>query len=449
MYDLTVIGSGPGGYVAAIRAAQLGLKTACIEKGERLGGTCLNIGCIPSKALLQSSEHYYFIKEAAKEHGIEVLPPKLDFDVMMKRKASVVEGLTNGIASLFKQNKVDWIKGEARFKDDKTLEVDGKPIETKNILIATGSEPISLPFLPFDEKRILSSTGALALNEVPESLIVIGAGVIGVELASVYRRLGSKVVLVEMLDEIASGMDGTISRTLQQILTRQGLEFILKAKVVSADLSKPKVHIHLEDRTLEADKVLVGIGRKPFTKNLNFPVNARGRIEVNHRFQTAVPNVYAIGDVIEGPMLAHKASEEGVVAVELIAGHRAVINYLTIPNVIYTNPEAVSIGFTEKELKEKNVPYLVGQCSFKAVSRARCMGETEGLIKLLAEKDSKRLLGYHIIGPHASELAAEGVMALTNKMTLEEIGNASHAHPTLSEGIKEAALNGLKRQIHF
>lgn len=449
MYDLAVIGSGPGGYVAAIRAAQLGLKTACIEKNERLGGTCLNVGCIPSKALLQSSEHFYFIKEQAKEHGIDVSSIKLDFDAMMKRKTSIVDGLTNGIASLFKQNKVDWIKGEARFKEDKTLEVNGKAFEAKNILIATGSEPIALPFLPFDEKRVLSSTGALQLKEVPESLLVIGAGVIGLELASVYRRLGAKVTLVEMLDEIASGMDGTISRTLQQILTKQGLEFILKAKVIAADLSKPKIEIQLEDRTLEADKVLVGIGRKPYTKNLNFPLNARGRIEVNNRFQTGVPNVYAIGDVIEGPMLAHKASEEGVVAVELIAGHRSKIDYITIPNVIYTSPEAVSIGFTEKELKEKNVPYVIGQCSFKAVSRARCMGETEGLIKLLAEKESKKLLGYHVIGPNASELAAEGVMALTNKMTLEAIGNASHAHPTLSEGIKEAALNGLKRQIHF
>lgn len=449
MYDLVVIGSGPGGYVAAIRAAQLGLKTACIEKNDRLGGTCLNVGCIPSKALLQSSEHFHFIKEGAKAHGIDVAPPKLDFDAMMKRKASVVEGLTNGVATLFKQNKVDWIKGEARFKDQKILEVDGKSIETKNILIATGSEPIALPFLAFDEKRILSSTGALALNEVPESLLVIGAGVIGVELASVYRRLGSKVTIVEMLDEIVAGMDSTISRTLQQILTKQGIEFILKAKVVSADLSKPKIQINLEDRSLEADKVLVGIGRKPYTKNLNFPVNARGRIEVNNRFQTSVPNVYAVGDVIEGPMLAHKASEEGVVAVELIAGHRSHIDYITIPNVIYTNPEAVSIGFTEKELKDKNIPYIIGQCHFKAVSRARCMGDTDGLIKLLAEKESKRLLGYHVIGPLASELAAEGVMALTNKMTLDQIANASHAHPTLSEGIKEAALNGLKRQIHF
>ncbi len=449
MYDVVVIGSGPGGYVAAIRAAQLGLKTACIEKNDRLGGTCLNVGCIPSKALLQSSEHFHFIKEGAKLHGIDVAPPKLDFDAMMKRKVSVVEGLTNGVATLFKQNKVDWIKGEARFKDQKILEVDGKPIETKNILIATGSEPIALPFLPFDEKRILSSTGALALNEVPESLLVIGAGVIGVELASVYRRLGSKVTIVEMLDEIVAGMDSTISRTLQQLLTKQGIEFILKAKVVSADLSKPKIQINLEDRTLEADKVLVGIGRKPYTQNLNFPVNARGRIEVNNRFQTSVPNVYAIGDVIEGPMLAHKAMEEGVVAVELIAGHRSHIDYITIPNVIYTNPEAVSIGFTEKELKDKNIPYVIGQCHFKAVSRARCMGDTDGLIKLLAEKESKRLLGYHVIGPVASELAAEGVMALTNKMTLDQIANASHAHPTLSEGIKEAALNGLKRQIHF
>lgn len=448
MYDLIVIGSGPGGYVGAIRAAQLGLKTACVEKEATLGGTCLNVGCIPSKALLQSSEHLYFLKDHAKVHGIEV--PKIDFNFqqMMNRKVEVVKGLTKGVESLFIKNKVDWIKGEASFVNSNTLKVGDKTYEAKNFIIATGSEPIQLPFLPFDEKRVVSSTGALSLDKIPERFIVIGGGVIGVEMASVYSRLGSKVTVIEMLDEIVAGMDSSVSRTLQQVLTRQGIEFKLKAKVIGADLSDP-IKIKLENETVEGDVVLVGVGRRPFTKNLNFKTNARGFIEVNDRFQTYEPNIYAIGDVIPGPMLAHKAMEEATVCVETIAGLKSHLNYVSIPNVVYTNPEAVSVGFTEKEAKALGKELLIGNCSYKAVSRARCMGESDGFIKVIGDKATGRFLGLHIVGANASELAAEGVLALDNKMTLEEMAHASHAHPTLSEGVKEAVLNALGRQIHF
>lgn len=448
MYDLIVIGSGPGGYVGAIRAAQLGLKTACVEKESTLGGTCLNVGCIPSKALLQSTEHLSFVKEKAKAHGIDISKYEVNFPQMMNRKADLVKGLTKGIESLFLKNKVEWIKGEASFIDKNSIKVGNQTYQAKNFLIATGSEPVQLPFLPFDEKRVVSSTGALSLEQIPNRLIVIGGGVIGVEMASIYSRLGSKVTVVEMLDEIVAGMDSSVSKSLQQILTRQGIDFKLKTKVLSAELSDP-IKIQLENETLEGDVVLVAVGRRAYTKNLHFKTNDRGLIEVNNRFQTYEPHIYAIGDCIQGPMLAHKAMEEATVCVETIAGIKSHINYVSIPNVVYTSPEAVSVGFTEKEAKALGRELLIGQCSFKAVSRARCMGETDGLIKVIGDKATNRFLGLHIVGVNASELAEEGVLALDNKMTLEELGLASHAHPTLSEGVKEAVLNALGRQIHF
>lgn len=449
MYDLVVIGAGPGGYVGAIRAAQLGFKTACIEKGETLGGTCLNVGCIPSKALLQSSEHFWFLKNHSKEHGLNVGDLSVDFNEMMKRKEEVVKGLTNGVKSLFKQHKIDWIQGEATFIDQNTLAVGDQKVDSKNILIATGSEPISLPFLPIDEKRILSSTGALALTEIPKRFVVVGGGIIGLELGSVFARLGSEVTIIEMLPEIGSGLDAAIQRQLHQLLTKQGIKILVNTKVQSANIDKNPIEINVGTETILADKILVAVGRRPYTKNLQFPVNDKGRIEINDRFQTLYPNVYAIGDVVEGPMLAHKASEEAVVAVEIMANLPSKINYMTVPNIVYTSPEAVSIGFTEKEALDRGLEIIKGQCSFKAVSRARCMGETDGLIKLIGLKSSGLLIGYHIIGPNASELAAEGVMALKNRMTLKEIGHAIHGHPTLSEGIKEAALNAYSEQIHF
>lgn len=460
-YDIVVIGSGPGGYVAAIRAAQLGFKTACVEKDPTLGGTCLNVGCIPSKTLLQSTEYYSLMQHKGSELGIEFDGLDYRFDRMMERKASVVKGLTDGIDLLFKKNKVAWIRGKASFLSPEAIEVvhgeEKERIEAANFIIATGSEPYPLPFLPFDEKKVLSSTGALSLPHVPKSMIVIGAGVIGVELASVYQRLGCEVTLVEMLDRICPANDEAISKAFLQILKKQGLKFFLSAKVSEGKVHENGVVIKFthegNEMTLDADVVLVAVGRRPYTQGLGLDkagvkLSPKGLIEVDGNFRTSQKNILAIGDVIDGPMLAHKASEEGVVAVELLAGHKSRLNYPAIPNVVYTHPEVASVGLTEKEAKDLGLTLEVGTAFFRGNPRARCSAETEGLVKIIGDKASGRLIGLHIIGPHASEMIGEGVIALENKVSLEGIANASHAHPTLSEAIKEAALAALKRPIH-
>lgn len=456
-YDVIVIGGGPAGYVAAIRCGQLGLKTLCIEKRKTLGGTCLNVGCIPSKALLQSSEDFSWLQKQAGEHGITASNPAFDWKRMQQRKDQVVESLVNGIPSLFKANKVDYVTGQGTFTGPGTVQVDGKIYKGKSIIIATGSEPVALPFLPFDEKVIVSSTGALSFDQVPAKLLVIGAGVIGVELASVYSRLGSEVTIVEMLDVITPAMDAALSRALLQILKKQGLVFHLGAKVVSGqvDNGRVKVTVVIESKetVFDVDAVLVAVGRRPFTKDLGLDkiglqTDAKGLIPVDGRFATSVPGVYAVGDVVDGAMLAHKAMEEGSAVAELIAGHQASINYMSIPNVIYTHPEVAATGLTEAEAKAAGLDVFTGVSYFKGNARARCAGDTDGFVKVIGDKGSGRLVGLHIIGPHASEMIGEGVIALDSQRTVEQVANSSHAHPTLSEAIKEACLQALGRPIH-
>lgn len=436
IYDVVVIGSGPGGYVAAIRAAQLGLKTACIEKGKTLGGTCLNVGCIPSKVLLHDTEVSH------------------DFAKMMGRKTEVVSGFTSGIEFLFKKNKIDRISGHGKLKGPNTIDVDGKIIEAKNIVLATGSAPISLPFLPFDEKKILSSTGALALPSVPKKMLVVGAGIIGVELGSVYKRLGSEVVFIEFLDRICPAFDSALSKGLQKALTSQGMVFHLSHKVVKAQGTTLTVQGPTGESQFTGDVVLVAVGRRPFSDNLGLETvgiqkDAKGFVSIDASFRTSQPNIFAIGDLVEGPMLAHKASEEGVVVAELIAGHHPTINYMTIPNVAYTHPEVASVGLTEEEVKARSLSYKVSQFPFKANSRARCIGDDEGFVKMIAEQKSRRILGVHILGPNASELIAEATLAMQLKATADQLADTCHAHPTLSEALKEAALGLFKAPIHI
>jgi len=453
-FDAVVIGSGPGGYVAAIKLAQLGKKTACIEK-DALGGTCLNVGCIPSKSLLQSSELYHKLTHSVEGHGITAKSVSLDYKKMQERKEGVVKTFNGGIAGLFKKNKVTHIQGTASFKDPHTLVVDGKEITAENIIIATGSTPVSLPFLPIDEKGIVSSTGALSFPEIPKNLIVIGAGIIGVELGSVYARIGSNVTVIEYLDKITPTLDGSLSKTLLQSLTKQGLHFELSSKVVGCTKKDGSFEIQVEGgKTFTGDKVLVSIGRRPYTDALQIDkagiaLDEKGRIPINGRFQTSQQHIYAIGDVVDGPMLAHKASEEGIAVAELIAGHTASIEYITIPSVVYTEPEVASVGFTEEELKQRNIAYKSAQFPFKANSRAKCVGEEEGFVKLLCHKDSGHLLGGHIIGAHAGELIQEVAVALQSRMTASELAATSHAHPTLSEATKEAALALVSKPIHI
>jgi dihydrolipoamide dehydrogenase len=435
-YDVVVIGAGPGGYVAAIRAAQLGLKTVCIEKRKTLGGTCLNVGCIPSKALLHDSEL------------------SKDLFQMMQRKEKVVSGFTSGIESLFKKNKVDWIKGSACLKSANSIDVDGKIIESKYIILATGSEPVSLPFLPFNETTILSSTGALSLQKVPQKLLVIGAGVIGVELGSVYRRLGSEVVFIEFLDRICPAFDSAISKGLQKALTNQGMTFHLSHKVVKADGTTLTVEGPSGQSQISAETILVAVGRRPFSEKLGLEElkiekDAKGYVKVDGAFRTSKPNIFAIGDLVDGPMLAHKASEEGIAVAELIAGHTPSINYMAIPSVVYTHPEAASVGLTEEEIKSRNLSYKSSQFPFKANSRARCINDDEGFVKILAETNSRRILGVHILGPNASELIAEAAFAIQMKATADQLADTCHAHPTLSESLKEAALGLFKAPIHI
>ncbi|HSX03793.1 MAG TPA: dihydrolipoyl dehydrogenase [Rhabdochlamydiaceae bacterium] len=455
-FDVVVIGSGPGGYVAAIRCAQLGLKTACVEKDPVLGGTCLNIGCIPSKALLHSTELFASIAHFQND-GIKVDHASYDFNQMMERKRKIVGEFNEGIDYLFKKNKIAWISGLASLESPTTLSVGGKSIKTQYMILATGSEPISLPFLPFDEKRVVSSTGALALQQVPKKLLVVGAGVIGVELGSVYRRLGSEVVFIEFLERICPTLDEAVSTQFQRILEKQGLVFNLSSKVTAADLSSNKISLSVESQgktvKMEGDVVLVSIGRKAYTKGLNLEkagvkISDKGLIPIDGYFRSSVPNIFAIGDVVDGPMLAHKASEEGVAVAEIIAGGSPLIDYIAIPTVVYTSPEVAAVGLTEKEAAAYGLKLLTGTIPFSINSRAKCTGEKEGFVKMIAEAETGRLLGIHIIGAHASELISEAVLALEKKVTALELANTPHAHPTLSEAIKEAALAVLKRPIN-
>lgn len=461
-YDVVVIGSGPGGYVAAIRATQLGLKTACVEKTPELGGTCLNVGCIPSKALLHSSEFYWKLGHEAKTHGIEI--PKVDFNFnqMMSRKKKIVSSFNEGIAGLFKKNKIARISGTATLSSQTTISIANgtstQEITARYIILATGSEPIALPFLPFDERKILSSTGALSLEKPPEKMLVVGAGIIGVELGSVYSRLGSQVTFIEFLDRICPTLDESLSKELQRSLQSQGMQFHLSSKVTAAVVGEKQItlKVQMPDQSLQemqADSVLVCIGRKPYTQGLGLDkvgitVTEKGFVKIDGTFRTNVPNIFAIGDIVDGPMLAHKASEEGVAVSEIIAGHHPKIEYAAIPNVVYTHPEVASVGMTEAEAKTAGFDIKTGSFPFKANSRARCTGEEEGFVKMIADSKTGVILGIHIIGAHASELIAEGALAIQKRATVEEIASTPHAHPTLSEAMKEAALATNKRAIH-
>jgi len=461
-YDVVVVGAGPGGYIAAIRAAQLGLKTACIESRASLGGTCLNIGCIPSKALLQSSEKFAEAGHALAEHGVKVGEVGLDLGVMMDRKDKVVTTLTRGVEFLFRKNKVDWLKGKGRIVAPGRLAIaaaDGAApeVEATSIIISTGSESTRLPGIDIDEKRIVSSTGALSLDRVPERLTVIGGGYIGLELGSVWQRLGAKVTVVEVLDHIVPNMDRELGVALQRVLTRSGLAFKLGTKVVGIRDANDGLSLELdgaERQILAADVVLVSIGRRPYTEGLGLEgvgvtLDQQGRVVVDDGFATNVPGIYAIGDVIRGPMLEHKAAEEGIALAERLAGQKSRVDYDAIPAVIYTWPEVASVGKTEEELKAAAVSYRTGKFPFTANPRARTNGYTEGFVKILAESETDRVLGVHIIGPDAGTMIAEAVLAKEFGASAEDIARTCHAHPTLSEALKEAALAVDGRALHI
>jgi len=461
-FQATIIGGGPGGYVCAIRLAQLGIKTACIESRETLGGTCLNIGCIPSKSLLNLSEYFHRAKNFTKI-GIEVGDVKLNLPKMMQNKDKAVTNLTKGIEFLFKKNKVTYFKGTGRFKSVNQISILDKNnketiIETEKTIISTGSEPMELPGIKFDEKRILSSTGALSLSLLPKKMVVIGAGYIGLELGSVWSRLGTEVHVVEFLDHITPGMDKEISKEFMKILIKQGLNFHLQTKVDSIKKDKKGVVIKTTDKTgkkivFESDVVLISVGRKPYTKNLNLEkinieLDNKKKIKVNKNFETNIQNIYAIGDVINGPMLAHKAEEEGIALAELISGQSGHVNYDVIPGVVYTSPEVASIGKTEEQLKNMNHAYKVGKFPFMANSRAKTINEPEGFVKILADEKTDKVLGVHMIASHAGEMIAEMALAMEFGASSEDIARTCHAHPTFSEAIKEAALSVDKRAIH-
>ena len=460
-FDVTVIGSGPGGYVCAIRLSQLGLKTACIESRGTLGGTCLNIGCIPSKSLLHLSENFHKAKNFEKI-GIETGEITLNLEKMMKNKDKTVTALTKGVEFLFKKNKVTYFKGTGSFRSNNEIAIktDGKEvvINSNKTIISTGSVPVSLPGIDFDEEKILSSTGALSISKLPKSMIVVGGGYIGLEMGSVWSRLGTVVNVVEFLDHITPGMDKEISNEFMKILKKQGIKFNLNTKVEKITKNKNGVSVETLDKDgkknkFEVDVVLISVGRKPYTKNLNLEkvdvkLDEKGRIKVNENFETNIKNIYAIGDVIEGPMLAHKAEEEGIAIAELIAGQSGHVNYDVIPGVVYTSPEVASVGKTEEQLKDKSVDYKIGKFPFMANSRAKTIDEPEGFVKILADKVTDKVLGVHIIGPHAGEMIAEMSVAMEFGASSEDIARTCHAHPTFSEAIKEAALSVDKRQIH-
>ena len=475
--DVVIIGGGPGGYVAAIRAAQLGLVTVCVEMDKTLGGTCVNVGCIPSKALLTSSEHYEFARQHAAEHGIRIEDKGLTLDLatMLKRKDDVVAQNTRGIEFLFKKNKIMWAKGKGSLRrTEKGLEVavapsapasGGAPPQdsiasyaAKNVIIATGSVPIELPFLKFDEERILSNVGALTIPRVPRHLIVIGGGVIGLELGSVWRRLGANVTIVELMPTILPGMDDDVIKECDRVFRRQGLDLRTGTRVVGGRREGDRLLVDVEKdgakETLEGDYVLIAIGRKPSlggidAASLGIDVGRRGEILVDDRMRTGAPNVYAIGDCVPGPMLAHKAEEEGVVATESIAGQNVHMHYKSIPNVVYTWPEIAAVGLTEREVKQDGREYRVGRFPFSANGRARTMGETAGFVKFIADARTDELLGAHLVGPNVSELVSEVVLGFEYRASADDLGMTVHAHPTLAESTKEAALATLGRALHI
>jgi dihydrolipoamide dehydrogenase len=459
-FDVIIIGSGPGGYVCAIRAAQLGLKVGCVEKRATLGGTCLNIGCIPSKALLHSSENFDAAGHAFAEHGIVIDSVKLDLAKMQARKDQVVDANVRGVEFLFRKNKITWLKGSGRIVAPGQVDVDGTVYETKNIVIATGSESTPLRGVEVDEKQIVTSTGALELATVPDHLVVIGAGVIGLELGSVWRRLGSRVTVIEFLDRILPGMDSEIATAARRILAKQGLTFRLSSKVTAATAGAGGVSLTVEPvkggaaEQVTADIVLLAIGRRPYVAGLGLEavgvaLDERGRVRTDDRYATNVPGIYAIGDAISGPMLAHKAEDEGVAIAERLAGRAGHVNYGVIPAVVYTWPEIASVGQTEEELKTAGIAYKVGKFPFTANGRARAMGDTDGFVKLLADKTTDRLLGAHILGPDAGTLIAELAIAMEFGASAEDVARTCHAHPSLNEAVKEAALAVDGRALHI
>ncbi|XP_074307346.1 dihydrolipoyl dehydrogenase, mitochondrial [Silene latifolia] len=463
--DVVVVGGGPGGYVAAIKAAQLGLKTTCIEKRGTLGGTCLNVGCIPSKALLHSSHMYHEAKHSFANHGVKCSSVEIDVAAMMAQKDKAVSNLTRGIEGLFKKNKVTYVKGYGKVTSPSEVSVDtveggSTVVKGKHIIVATGSDVKSLPGIEIDEKRIVSSTGALALTEIPKRLVVIGAGYIGLEMGSVWGRLGSEVTVVEFGPDIVPSMDGEVRRQFKRSLEKQGMKFKLKTKVLGVDTSGDTLKLTLEpsaggeQTTFEADVVLVSAGRVPFTEGLGLDklgveMDKVGRILVNERFASNVPGIYAIGDVIPGPMLAHKAEEDGVACVEFIAGKEGHVDYDMVPGVVYTHPEVASVGKTEEQVKSLGVEYKVGKFPFMANSRAKAIDNAEGLVKILADKESDKILGVHIMSPNAGELIHEAVLALQYGASSEDIARTCHAHPTMSEAVKEAAMATYDKPIHI
>ncbi len=463
-YDLIIIGSGPGGYVAAIRAGQLGLKTAIIEKYDSLGGTCLNVGCIPSKALLDSSEHFHNAAHNFKAHGISLADLKADMPTMIKRKRDVVKVTSDGISFLMKKNKVDVFNGTGSFVDKNHIAVKAKDggvqvLETDKVIIATGSKPTILPFMKYDKKRIITSTEALELQEIPKHLIVIGGGVIGLELGSVYARLGSKVSVIEYFDRIVPGMDGAVSKELMRVLKKIGMEFFMQHKVTAAEAVGEEAVVKAESLDgkaleLKGDYCLLSVGRSAYTQGLNLEAvgiapDKRGKIPVDKHLETSVKGIYAIGDVIEGAMLAHKAEEEGIFVAETIAGQKPHINYLLIPGVVYTWPEAASVGYTEEQLKEKGVAYKVGNFPFRALGRSRASMDLDGFVKILADSKTDEILGAHILGPRAADMIAEAVVAMEYRASAEDVARMSHAHPTYTEAFKEACLDATgKRALH-
>jgi dihydrolipoamide dehydrogenase len=473
-YDLIIIGAGPGGYVAAIRAAQLGMRVAVVERRATLGGVCLNEGCIPSKALLDSSELFALARDKFAGHGIEIGTPRLDLGRMMARKDDVVKKLTDGVAFLFKKNRITLFSGTARLagkeSDRHRVEVSGDRgqgagdregqkqfLTAAKVLLATGSTAVELPFLPFDGETVVSAREALSFKEVPEHLVVVGAGYIGLELGSVWRRLGSRVTVVETLPKMLPNTDGQLSDTLMRALKKQGMKFLMETRVTGVSVADGKAMVRVaameESEEIPCDRVLVAVGRKPLTADLGLEdagvgLDPQGRVLVNENYETSLPGVHAIGDLIPGPMLAHRAMEEGAVCVERISGQASEVEYEYLPGICYTWPEAAGVGKTEEELKEENTPYAAGRFNFMGNGRARCMDETEGFVKILAHGETGRVLGVHVIGPRASDMIAEGVTVMTYGGSAEDVAMTFHAHPTLSEAMKEAALDVEKRAIH-
>jgi dihydrolipoamide dehydrogenase len=460
-YDVAVIGSGPGGYVAAIRSAQLGLRTALIEKEAELGGTCLNVGCIPSKALLESSELFAQAGHSFADHGIDIPAPKLNLEAMMARKAGVVKDLTDGVAMLMKKNKITVLTGRGELLGGGRVVVHGDAdttIEAGSIVLAMGSAPVELPFLPFDGDRVLSSTEALSLPAVPKSLLVIGAGAVGLEMGSVWSRLGAGVTVVELLPQITPFADKQMASTLQRALASQGLEFRLDSKVTGAKVLKTKVKVTIEDAKggtdeMDVERVLVSVGRRPYSSGAGLDaagvtLDDHGRVAIDDHFRTSADGIYAIGDLVRGPMLAHKAEDEGIAVAEIIAGKPGHINYDTIPNVVYTEPELAMVGRTDAQLKDEGIPFNTGRFMFRANGRAKSLAQLDGMVKILAHAETDEILGVHMVGPRVSELIAEAVAVMEFRGSAEDLARTCHAHPTLSEVVKEAALAVDKRAIH-